>query len=727
MSRLAEIPLVKLVLPFMAGIVLYLIAQFNLPVTFYLSGYGVLVLLWISRQRLLLSNFKRRWVFGFLASSFMLIAGYQIGQNYNHLNRPNHFSYFQEGQGYLVLKVSNQISEKQNSYQVISRVIGVIDRDGKKRVQGRLMLYLQKDSLAAALKYGDKLLIENLYQEVSHPKNPHEFNYKRFLANKNLHHQAYRATGHWQHLGLNDGFFLKRWALDLHQKALNIFRANHITGEEFAVVSALLLGFTDYLDEDLKQEYAGSGAMHLLSVSGLHVGIIFVAIKFLLSFLKKFRHGRIIQTVLTIIIIWFYAAVTGFSPSVLRAVTMFSFIAMAQSIKRKTDIYNSLAASAFLLLIIDPYILTQIGFQLSYLAVVSIVALQPILYRQLHFKNYILDQAWSIITVSIAAQLVTGPLALYYFNQFPNYFLITSLVVIPLSTLIIYSSIASLAISAIPGAGYLAGKIVSGLVYAMNQSVGFFEGLPYSTFTNVHVSLMETFAIFAVILLFGLFLIKNVRWAFPLALGTILFVAASSSVRSIQNQQNKLFVVYHVNNATAIDFFYGQKHVLLMCDELERRLPRAGFHFDGNRIRHGGGKNLIKHNLTEEGAVVEARWQLRGPFIKFGQTTIFMLNPGVPLEFPKPEFEIQYLLVSQNARHNPENVLNMLRPEKIILDASNHRFTIQNWKEAGEKAGIAYWPVAELGAYTAKLHRAHRPNERIKVTRTGTNRVSTTP
>ncbi|HSV88786.1 MAG TPA: ComEC/Rec2 family competence protein [Bacteroidales bacterium] len=703
MNRLADIPLVKLILPFMGGIFLYLATMHHLPAIVYLSSYLVLATIWFFRRRIFLSNFAQRWIFGLLTSLFLLLAGYNIAQNFNQLEREAHFSRFQDKGGHLILRVSEQVSEKANSFQVISRAIRVIYPDGAMAVQGRLMLYLQKDSLAAVIRYGDLLLIENSFQEISTPKNPHEFNYKRFLANKNIYHQTYRASGYWQFLGLNEGFFLKRWSLGLHQRALQTFRDNNISGEEFAVVSALLLGFTDYLDEDLKQEYAGSGAMHLLSVSGLHVGIIFVAIKFLLSFLKRYRHGRYIQTFLTVVLIWFYAAITGFSPSVLRASTMFSFIAIAQSIKRKTDIYNNLAASAFFLLIVDPYILTQIGFQLSYLAVISIVGLQPYFYQKLHFKNFVLDKGWSIITVSIAAQLATGPLALFYFNQFPNYFLITSLVVIPLSTIIIYSSIVTLAISAIPGAGYLAGKVVSGLVYAMNGSVRFFEGLPYSTLTNVHITLPETIAIFATIILLALFFIRKFKPAFLLAMATILFLAASTSFRSIQNNEKRVFVVYHVNNATAIDFFYGKQHVMLMCDELESRLPRAGFHFEANRIRNGAAGNLVHLNISEDNTVQKAGWQRSGPFIRFGKTTIFILNPATPREFPEPGFDIQYLFVCQNARHNPGMVIEKLRPAKIVLDASNNRWTLQNWKDASINAGIQYWLVPESGAYMAYI------------------------
>jgi competence protein ComEC len=395
----------------------------------------------------------------------------------------------------------------------------LIDDEGELKVSGRLMLYLQKDSLAASVKYGDYLLIENNFQEISDPKNPGEFNYRRFLSYSNIFHQAYRTSGQWQPTGRNQGFFLVRWSLAMRHKALQTFEDHHLSGREFAVVSALLLGFREYLDEDLRREFAGAGAMHILCVSGLHVGIIFLVLKFLLSFLNKVPRGRIVQTVLVILLIWFYAAITGFSPSVLRASTMFSFVALGHSFRRTTSIYNTLAASAFLLMIIDPYIITRIGFQLSYLAVISIVALQPFFYQQLVFKNYLLDKAWAILTVSLAAQLATGPLSLFYFHQFPNYFLLTNLIVIPLASLIIYSALATLVLTPIPFVGMVAGKVLFGFVYALHQSVKFIEGLPYSTSSNVFINLPETLAIFMVLIFLSLFFMQQRPKALRLALG----------------------------------------------------------------------------------------------------------------------------------------------------------------------------------------------------------------
>lgn len=703
MNHFAHIPLARLLVPFTAGIIACLTGRIHFSILTFLSVYLLLALLWLLGRKYFLAHYARRWIFGTWAAACLLVAGYHISQSHHQLSRADHFSHSHDKGGYLLLKVREPVSEKANSWQVIATVKKVITDEGEQKVSGRLMLYLQKDSLAASVRYGDFLLIENNFQEVGDPKNPAEFNYRRFLSYSNIFHQAYRASGQWQPTGRNEGFFLVRWSLAMRHKALKTFEDHHLSGREFAVVSALLLGFREYLDEDLRREFAGAGAMHILCVSGLHVSIIFLVLKFLLSFLNKVPRGRIVQTVLVILLIWFYAAITGFSPSVLRASTMFSFVALGQSFRRTTSIYNTLAASAFLLMIIDPYIITRIGFQLSYLAVISIVALQPFFYQQLFFKNYFLDKAWAILTVSLAAQLATGPLSLFYFHQFPNYFLLTNLIVIPLASLIIYSALATLLLTPIPFVGMIAGKMLFGIVYALHQSVKFIEGLPYSTSSNVFINLPETLGIFMVLLFLSLFLMQQRSMALRLALGVFLLVSVSISVRSIQNLRNDKLVVYHVNNACAIDFVSGKESVFLMCETLQGDPRKVDFHLKENRVQHGIRSVLPASLASSEKPFVNGNLYRRGPFIRFGQLNLFLLDQSPLREIPEPSMPLHYLIVSQNSRIDPQHALDALQPQKVIIDASSTFWNTRRWEEACQEAGIEVWPVRTKGAYVAAV------------------------
>ncbi len=769
-------PLVKLVLPCIFGILAYLIIQARIPELVFVVVYLFVVIGWISLRRFWLAHFSRRWVFGLMTSALLIAIGYLAAQRHDQQHHKAHFSRHFGKDGFLVLRVAEPVAEKANSFQVAGKVLylfsdqpsyknknnplepeGFYADHSPAKVKGGIILYLEKDSLAVALRYGDLVVIDNNYEEVSPPQNPRQFNYKRFLAYQNMFHSSYRRSGQWHHTGINRGNPVVTWSLQLRERALQVFAEHQLSGREFAVISALLLGYREYLDEDLQREFAGAGAMHILCVSGLHVGIIYLVLKTLLSFLKRLPAGTYIQTALILVLIWLYASITGFSPSVLRASAMFSFVAVGQSLNRRTNIYNTLAASAMVLLAINPFIITRIGFQLSYLAVVSIVSIQPWLYKTLSPKNKLLDKAWSIMTVSVAAQVATGPLSLLYFHQFPNYFLLTNLIVIPLSGLIIYSSLLTLFLSTLPYLGYFAGRLLYWLLYALHSSVKYIEGLPYSTSGNVYIGLPETILLF-IFLIFGcLYLIANKPFGLKVALATLLLLVGCLSLRSIKLFRQEHFVIYQVNNATAIDFFIGKEKAVLACDRVINDPGMVSFQTLEYRISRGVTKPRFvintgltgitslqrplkrihpnKNNITNLKPINKGQLANEvtfGHYIRFGKKNILVLSGShTPIQFdnnkhqtsyqviskPKVDatnshehhlkhwsdtvihFPVDYLIVCQNPRVTPATYLQIYTPSKVILDASNNFWNASRWDQACDSLHIPFWAVRDRGAF----------------------------
>ena len=250
----------------------------------------------------------------------------------------------------------------------------------------------------------------------------------------------------------------------MRDKLLNILKENGLKNNELAVASALILGYKDDLGEELKHSYSSAGATHVLAVSGLHVGIIFLVLNFLLNILDKNDRFKISKAILLICFLWAYATITGLSPSVVRAATMFSFVTIGKSFGKSSSIYNTLCASAFVLLVYNPYLIMEVGFQLSYLAVVGIVYFQSIIYKWIYVKNKFLKYIWMITSVSIAAQLTTFPLGLLYLHQSPTYLFASNLFVIPGAMLIIGLGILLFITSWIPlisgGIGWLLAKFI---------------------------------------------------------------------------------------------------------------------------------------------------------------------------------------------------------------------------------------------------------------------------
>jgi competence protein ComEC len=488
----------------------------------------------------------------------------------------------------------------------------------------------------------------------------------------------------------------------LREKALNALQKNNISGREFSVVSALLLGYREYLDEDLQREFAGAGAMHILCVSGLHVGIIFFALSLMFGFLDRISRGRVIKLFLIVLLIWFYAAITGFSPSVLRASTMFSFVAIGQSFRRSTNIYNTLAASAVFLILLDPLIITRIGFQLSYIAVLSIVSLQPILYRQLYFRNKIASYIWAIITVSLAAQIGTGPLALHYFNQFPNYFLLTNLIVIPLAWLIINTGILFFIFSPVPILSEILGKILSMFVYFLHSSVRFVEAIPGSVSHDVFVSSIEAVLILAFISIFIAFLITSGKKMIFAGLTALLLLTISISSRTINNFQQDLIVVYHVPNTTAVDIISGKNCYFLGCEKAIENPRNIKFNLHRHRVKWGTTKNIefLEFNPLTYNRLDTERIAIRGSLIRHKDKTVKILNSdynfGVDYSFSDT---LDLLVLTNNIRASLETISKTFPTKTIVIDSSVALRKATTWLNECDSLGLNCWSVRHQGAF----------------------------
>jgi competence protein ComEC len=699
MTHYSNIPLVRIIIPVIIGIIIFTRTEHYFSLSEILSAIIIFFLVSVFIEWRLQQNFSFRYAFGLNIMLFMVFSGFLLAQGRYEKNHPNHFSNFGYENSLIRIKLIEPVSEKTNTYQIVGRTTHILSGDTVVKVKGKLIAYLEKDSLSASLNYGDIIFIENNIQEVRPPQNPNAFNFRNFLANQNIFHQVYRRSGQWYQGGGNEGNIIVSFAHQMRQKALETLEANNIKGREFSVASALLLGYRDYLDEDLQREFSGAGAMHILCVSGLHVGIIFLVLNILLGFLKRLPQGRVIKTIVIILLIWFYAAITGFSPSVMRASTMFSFVAVGQSFSRSTNIYNTLAASALILVILDPFIINRIGFQLSYIAVISIVWLQPMFYKQLYFKNPLLDYSWGIITVSMAAQLGTGPLALYYFNQFPNYFLLTNLAVIPLTGLIIKTGIFFFMVSPISFLSQIAGMVLSLIVLILHNTVRIIEGLPGSVSTNVFITFQETLVIFGLIVVAGMFWVSARKFfAFTILLAGIL-LSVLLSIRHIQNDRQQKLVVYQVPNGSAIDFFNGKSCYFLACETTLSNPRNLSFHVNENRLRMGtAGKirDIINH---KDDKYIGDGFYKRGPFIYFAGQTIKVIQPENVPDFSEITEGINYLILSHNPRISIEKLNEIYPQSSIIIDSSNSFRNSQRWAQECENLGIDCWPVRERGAF----------------------------
>ena len=331
--------------------------------------------------------------------------------------------------------------------------------------------------------------------------------------------------------------------------------------ESKQIALALLLGQKESLGKEVKQAYSATGTQHILAVSGLHVGIIYSILLLPLTFFKQ--KGQLLQKsylILVLGLIWIYALMTGFSPSVVRAVVMFSLVTLGQMRKRKPSIWNILAFSALLLLVLDPAIQTDLGFQLSYLAVAGIVGLQPILLRMWAPSNRVLDYFWQMATVTLAAQLITSPLTLHYFHTFPTYFLVANLLIVPLSYIILCAGVPFLLLAWIPMVGSTLGAIVDFLLFIQNEITYTLQEFPAALWQGIHLSLAGMLAIWGMLWIWGNWELGNRKILVRLGYGLCLIWAISNLWMEFRRPSHELYF-FTKDKQRILDLRLGEHHL----------------------------------------------------------------------------------------------------------------------------------------------------------------------
>ena len=649
-----QIPLFRLILPFILGILLSIFVR--LP-NFNLLTLLIFCLLILS---ILVKHYSKRWMFGMFSYILFFLFGILIIQSKHYISKDNYFTNFESE--YFEVKLLEDVVRKPNSYKSEVQVLSCYNSEGEEiETEGKAIIYFKVDSFSRSLEYGDHILIKSAWEPVIGPTNPAQFNYKEFLKNKGIFHQTYLTKKKWKSENKNSGFSIKRYSLNLREISLNMLKKFGFKDEVLSVSSALLLGDKDLLARETVLMYSSSGAMHVLAVSGLHVGIIFLAFSYLFFFLEKMKYGRYIKAFLLILILWGYALFTGMSASVLRAATMFSFVIIGGILNRRTNIYNTLAASAFLLLIIDPLIIMQVGFQLSYIAVIGIVYLQPKIYKLFYFSNWFIDKIWIISSVSIAAQIATFPLGMYYFHQYPNYFLLSNLFVIPLATLILNLSLMMFFTSVFPLISESIGSVVRLLVELLNSSIGWVNQLPYSLNLGIDISFFETLLIYIFITIF-LISVINKRFKHIKLSILLMIVFMSFQIREMNSTyKQKKIIFYDIPKGTAIDFVDGVDCYFYATDWIVN---------DKSKIRFNILHNRWEINIENVVRIIDEfdsdNLKLADNYIQFFENDICFLE-NKNYQPSSSNHKINLLLVEKGTSENLISFLDNFKVDKVIF------------------------------------------------------------
>ena len=634
---------------------------------------------------------------------FLLILGFSFVKIHDYKLKVNDLSNLDFIPEYYVARLCECPTVKDNSVKVMMELLEIEDELSERhKFKSKILAYFEKEENSLSLKYGDCIIFLVNPEEVKKPPNPEQFDYKDYLYKKGVTHQVYLKSDKWLDLDYNMSNPIYSLSYSLRDFLLLTMQRLGVKEDEYAVAAAILLGYDDSLPMDLRQKYVAAGAMHILCVSGLHVGVIFMVFSYLLIFLDdRKKMQRLLKHLLLLFLVWFYALLAGLAPSILRATIMLSFVVVGNIINRKGILLNSLAASALILLCINPTNLFDIGFMLSYVAVIGIVVLQKPISNLIYSKYKIVNKIWEITSVTIAAQIATIPFTIYYFHQFSTYFWLSNLFMTPISSIVIIGGMIMLLIFFIPYINIVVAFLVSKMICVMNFGVEWIESLPFSIIKGLYIDTNQ-FVILLLILLFLLLFVelKKKRLIFCMMFLSSLFLIVNLCNILKQKNQNEM-VIYSINNATAIDFICGREHFLLSDSTFFNDKSSISYNIENFLVKKGVffGEKTFQFCDNFDGNFVKKRKSV----VIFGEKVLGMSDGSDFLNDPLSyKIPLDFMLVYGKKRQSLELLLNMYNFDYLIIDGSVPSYLASKLIEESEKLGIKYHSIREKGAFLIK-------------------------
>ncbi len=592
----------------------------------------------------------------------------------------------------VIVSLDENPVEKTKSLKANASIVNLVKDSSRLPVKGKIIIYFRKDS-SANLSFGSQIIFKKPLQEIKNSGNPGGFDYKRFcLFDAGITHQVWLQPEDYTLLPGTKEKWLTRFLIRTREWVLNVLRTNIPGQKEHGLAEALLIGYKDDLDKTLVQSYTNTGVIHVIAISGLHLGLIYWLLVQLLKPLQRKKKFRLLRPLLIIIGLWLFSLLAGSQPSVLRSAVMFTCIVLGESVGRRTSIYNTLAVSAFILLCYNPYWLWDVGFQLSYAAVLSIVIFMRPIYNWLYFKNKAVDFIWKLNAVTLAAQILTLPVSIYHFHQFPNLFLLTNFLAVPLSSVVLIGEIILCVISFIPVAASLLGQLLGWLIWVMNSYVERVEAIPFSLWDGLQISILQTILLLlaAASLSFGF--MERSKTGLKLGFAAILGFMIFRTTSFIQRKQQEKIIVYNVPQKQAIDIVSGRKYFFigdstLLADDFARN-----FHLKPSRILH-----RLAPADTSAGFIKQEN------YISYRSKRILLADGSFSYLPAAEKQRIDLLIISKNPRLYMNRLPASFDIRQVVFDGSNPQWKVNYWKKDCDSLGIPYHDVATKGAFVMNL------------------------
>jgi len=687
-----EAPFIRLIIPFIAGIICEWYYPLPVPAAWSLLAISSLAL-WLFSFIPLSYQYRTQWWNGLWLHSILFITGYLLIY-YKDVRHHNNCITRQYIAGNAVLvTIEEPLSEKDQSFKTVASVQAVFSDHSVHSARGNILLYFHKDSTSLHLQYGTQLILYKKLLPVKNTGNPGSFDYQRYCIFQGILYQVYLKQGEYMALKIKNESLIRKHLLSTEEKIVSILKKFIPGKKEAGLAEAMLIGYKEDLDKTLIQSYSNTGVVHIVAISGLHLALIY----WLLALLcKPFRHRaftRYVQPVIIIAGLWLFSLTTGGSPSIMRSAVMFTCVVIGSGLRRKTSLYNSLAASAFLLLCYDPFWLWDAGFQLSYTAVLSLGIFFKPIYDLLFFQNKLPDLIWKPTAVTLAAQILTAPVSVYLFHQFPNFFLLANLPAVPLSSIIIIAEIVLCVVSVIPVMATGTGYLLQHLIYWLNTYIEKIGKLPFATSNDLQINLLQLVCMYTCICAIAWWLINKKKTGVWIALTSLLVFTAVRTMVIYNAIHQKKLIIYNIPKHSAIDVIIGREYLFRGDSSLQQNETVYKFYLQPCRLLH----RVINPYYTGNLLV----WK---NFFRYGRTSFFVVDRSFEVEKPAEKIVVDILILSKNAPVLISQITDVFTCRKMVFDSSIPLWKVNKWKQECTQMGIPCHTVSEQGAFVLNLY-----------------------
>ena len=677
MNLLRFVP-IKLTLLLVLGILLgrYLQLDIILPVT--VTGIFLILLGFLfyrdKRATSFTANGKTSNIFGVLVALTTISIGILAVSSTYPKNQPGHYSHKDVTGSHLwKIKIHEVLKSSAFSDRYIAKVLTLENE----KASGRLLLSFPLDTTNEKLEADDELIVYTELTVINPPLNPHQFNYQNYLEGLSITNQM-RLQGNGFLTTQNPEKTVYGMAARFRNQIIANLKKANFGKEELGIIQALLLGQRNEISAETYDNYKNAGAVHILAVSGLHIGIILLLLQYLLRPLEKLPKGKTLKLILIVVMLWGFAVLAGLSASVVRAVTMFSFVAYALYLNRPSSTFNILALSMFfILLTINPMLLFQVGFQMSYAAVFAIVWMYPLLERLWNPKNKIVRYLWQLLSVSVAAQLGVLPISLFYFHQFPGLFFISNLLIVPALGLILGAGILVIFLALLDRLPDILVTAYDALIRWMNEIIGWVAQQEAFVFRNISFDAVQLVLAYTILTCAVFFFSKpNFKKAIALTLAVIGFQLWLFNSSYQTRNKDALFLAHQTRNSILIH--QTGNHLFAMAKD-----------------SHSLERLTADYQIAERIASIQ-NLPLNNAYQWRDKNLVIVDSLSI---YPKKNAHPDYVLLTGSPKLNLERLIDSLRPKTIIADGSNYRSYIERWRKTCDERKLPFHFTGEEGAY----------------------------